>query len=310
MTLGPRTVRIGALAFGKRRLAQLVAEGVVVRDSASFAILDRVALEQPRGVLALADGSLLSPGAKWTFRLLWHDDKPRPCSSLPLLPGAEMFGDRIDPERVWFMSRGGNTLFGYELEEKSNALVSPTEWISLDGFDHRAITSLRDGSFLYTTESGFSRFYGKGEKKEIHGNSEEVFRLLPGSRSDTVWVLRRDRRVTLYGFVEGKLARLQTVNLEADPFDAAADGATLAVLELNQPADTAWNFVLEVFDVSGKRRFRAELPALETLGEDWVERMTENRNLAVSTDPRRVAVGGPTSLTVFDSDTGKQVFNE
>jgi hypothetical protein len=110
--------------------------------------------------------------------------------------------------------------------------------------------------------------------------------------------------------LDGKLGRLQTVNLETDPFDADAAGTFLAVLELDQPSDAPGTFVLEVFEVSGKRRFRETLPAVEALDEDWAARLTENRNIAVSADPPRVAVGGPTALTVFDASTGARVFEE
>jgi hypothetical protein len=100
------------------------------------------------------------------------------------------------------------------------------------------------------------------------------------------------------------------VTLEADPFDADSSGGLLAVLELDQPEDAPWTFVLEIFDVSGKRHFKETLPALETLDQDWVQRMTENRSIAISADAHRVAVGGPTGLTVFDTDKGSRLFAE
>lgn len=310
LRLGPRRGAGFALAFGKSRLGQVTSDGLTVRDAATYRVLFRLDLEKPRAVTALADGSLLCPGAKRTLRLLRHDDKPRVYPLLPLLPGAQVFGDRVDPERVWSMSANGTTLFGYSLNADKADLLAPTEWVSLDGFDRHALTSLRDGSFMYSTEGGFSRFHGAGQKEPIVANSTDVFRILPGSRPDTVWLLRLDRRVSLHSVVAGKLARLETVNLEADPYDADAAGGLLAVLELDQPSDAPWTFVLEVFDVSGKRKLREALPAMESLGEDWVDRLTENRNLALSADPPRVAVGGPTALTVFDASTGKRLFDE
>lgn len=310
MKLAPRKGAAVALAFAKGRLGQVTENALTVRDTASYRVKLKLDVEKPRGVAALADGSLFCPGERRSLRLLWHDDKPRVYPPMALLPGSQVFGDRVDPERVWSLSASGKKLFGFGLVEKTGELLAPTDWVELDGFDHHALASMRDGSFMYSTESGFSRFHGTGKKEPVQANSTDVFRILPGSRPDTVWLLRLDRRVSLHGLVDGKLARLATVNLEADPFDAESAGTLLAVLELDQPSDAPWGFVLEVFDVSGKRKFRETLPAVETLGDDWVERLTENRSLALSAEPPVVAIGGPTALTVFDARNGTKVFAE
>jgi hypothetical protein len=310
MRLNPRSAGTSALAFAKARLGQVTREGVSVRSVATFKVDIRLELEKPLSVVALADGSLLCPDTKRTLRLFSHDQKPRAYPLMPLIPGSQLFGDRVDSKRVWALGPRGKTLFRFELADDKAPLLAPKDWVDLDGFDQRTVGSLRDGSFLFTTSAGFSRFFGKGALSEVKANSEEVFRVLPGSRADAAWLLRRDRRVSLHGTVEGKLARLQTVNLETDPFDAEAAGTFLAVLELDQPSDAPATFVLEVFDTSGKRRFRTTLPAEESFDEDWAERLTQNRNLAVSADPPRVAVGGPTELTVFDAGTGARVFSE
>lgn len=310
MKLNPRRARTTALAFGKGRLGQMTADGVSVRGLVKYDVAIRLELEKPVGVVALADGSLFCPGSKATLRLFSHDQKPRSYPMMPLLPGSQIFGDRVDPERVWSLSRGGTTLFGFALGDTAATMLAPSAWVPLDEFDHRSVTSLRDGSFMYTTAAGYSRFSGKGAKEAVKSNSTDVFRILPGSRPDTVWVLRLDRRVSLFSLLDGKLARLQTVTLEKDPFDADSAGGFLAVLELDQPDDAPPSFLLEVFDVSGERRFSEVLPAVESFDDDWVERMLENRNLAVSADPPRIAIGGPTALTVFDAAAGARLFDE
>jgi hypothetical protein len=310
MRLAPRQGATLTLAFGKGRLGQLTPGGLAVRDGATYRVKLTLDLEKPRAVAALADGSLFCPGEARTLRLLWHDEKPRVYPPSPILPGSQIFADRVDSERVWSMTASGKTLFGYDLTEEKRALLAPKEWVELDGFDHHALGSLRDGSFMYTTDSGFSRFHRAGKKEAVQANSTDVVRVLPASRPDTVWLVRLDRRVSLQSLVGGKLARVETVNLEADPFDADSAGGLLAVLELDQPSDAPWTFVLEVFDVSGKRQFRETLPAVESLDQDWFERLTENRGLAISADPPRVAIGGPTALTVFDARNGTKVFAE
>lgn len=310
MKIGPRHSGSGKLAFGKGRLGQVTADALVVRDISTFRVIVRLYLEAPRNVTALADGSLFCPGAKRTLRLLWHDEKAKGFPMMPLLPGFQIFADRVDSERVWSLSAGGSTLFGFGFGEQMTSLFAPTDFVSLDGFDHRAITSLRDGSILYTTASSYSRLFGKGKKEEIRSSSAEVARLLPGSRPDTVWVIENDRHASLHTVLDGRLVRLQTIDLEADPFDADSAGGLFAVLELAQPSDAPWGFVLEVFETSGKRKFRDTLPAEEALDERWVQKLVENRGIALSSDPPRVAIGGPTALVVFDAAKGAKLFNE
>jgi hypothetical protein len=81
------------------------------------------------------------------------------------------------------------------------------------------------------------------------------------------------------------------------------------VLELVQPDDAPWRFELEVFDVGGARRCQATLPADETVDEDWVTRLVQNRGLAMSADPQMVAVGGRTHLDVLSARDCSRVFS-
>jgi hypothetical protein len=83
----------------------------------------------------------------------------------------------------------------------------------------------------------------------------------------------------------------------------------LAVLELSQPDDASWAFVLEVFGVDGKRRCRVPLPAEETLDEGWVARLVGDRGLVLSADPPLVAVGGRRHVDVFGARDGSHVFS-
>lgn len=305
MRLAPVATPSGRLAFGKGRLAVLDDDAVVVRDSRTFAEVARLSLPHAQTVTTLADGSFFAEGAGGALRLLPHDVQARPLSHLPFLPSSTPFADRRDPDRIWVLPGRGATLFGYDLVA-GRPIVSPEVWVDLDGYDHRAFGSLRDGSFLYTSGSGFLQFYGPKKKERVTGDARDVFRILPASRADTVWVLA-ERKVRLCRLLAGRLVPLSSVELEASPYLADADGEYLAVLELEQPTDAPWSFVLEVFDVRGKRRLRAGLPADESFDADWFSRLTRDRGLAVSADPPLVAVGGPSALAVWAADTGAPV---
>jgi hypothetical protein len=86
------------------------------------------------------------------------------------------------------MTPFGTTLVGYALAPSSLGFLLTRDWVELDGFDGHAFGSLRDGSFLYSTSSGFRQFFGPGKKDDVAGDPRGVFRLLPASRPDTIWL--------------------------------------------------------------------------------------------------------------------------
>lgn len=308
LKLAPRRASPSLVACGKDRIGVITEDAFLVRSTAAYAETLRFPLEHPRGVLGLADGSLVAIGSENTLRLLPHDTKPKLLPKVPLLPDSSLFADRASPDRFWTLPRAGGTLFGFEAIGEGGAVLASTAWVELDGFDRRAMGSLRDGSFLYTSGSGFRQFYGAGKREPVVGESRDVWRILPASRPDSAWVFT-GRRATLYMVLAGKLEKQRSLELETSPFDAESSAGTLAVLELAQPDDAPWSFVLEVFDGSGKRRFRAPLDAAETYGPDWAQRVMENRAIAVCANPGVVAVGGATHLDVFGAEKGERLFS-
>ncbi|HVU00582.1 MAG TPA: hypothetical protein VHE30_02480 [Polyangiaceae bacterium] len=307
MKLLPRRASPGTIAFGKGRLGLLLSSGLGVHDATHFGSGFVLPLSTPRAVTALADGSLVATGQDRTVRLLPHDQKPKTASRMLLLPESSLFGDRVAQDRVWVLPGSGKTLYGYDVSGGAT-LFAPAEWLELPDFDRRAFGSARDGSFVYTTPSGVLQFYGKGAKKPLAGDVAGVVRFLPASRPDTLWMLSA-RSGKLVRLLAGKLYTLATVAFEADLSDADAAGDRLAVLELVQPDDAPWSFVIEAFDVSGARKGRTTLPAEESLDPGWESRLLRDRAVALSVDPPLVAVGGPEHLDVFDGTLEKTVFS-
>lgn len=311
MKVPPRRTAAPELAFGKGRLGVLTEDSLVVRDAARLSSAPLTfPLDHPRALAALADGSLLAAGASRSLRLLPHDEKSLSVPKITLFPESSLFGDRRNPDRVWVLPGSAKTLFGYDAVRGPAPLAVAAEWIDLEDFDERAFTSVRDGSFLYSTANGLLQFYGAGGRKEPLASSLDrgSFRLLPASRPDTVWVVA-DRSARLFRILGGKLVGLKSLDLRAGVFDAAAEGELLAVLELAQPDDAPWRFELEVFDVRGNAAGHATLPAEESAGEDWVARLVQNRSLALSADLGLVAVGGRAHLDVLSTRDGSSVFS-
>jgi hypothetical protein len=309
LTLSPRKIHDPGVAIGKGRIAVLTDDALVVRDTTKFTEVTRIPLRGPRQLAVMADGSFLAPEAAKTSWLLPHDTKARAFPRFIMLPESTVFADRRAPDRFWVMAPFGTTLFGYALAPSSLGFLVTKDWVELEGFDGHAFGSLRDGSFLYSTSSGFRQFFGPGKKEDIAGDPQGVFRLLPASRPDTVWLLTRES-ADLFRLLAGKLVHLRKVLFAAMPYDVEAEGQYLAALELLQPTEEPWRFVLEVFDVDGKRRMRESLSADESLDpKTWLALLTRNRRLSLSADPPLVAVGGPESLTVWRADKGDPLWH-
>jgi hypothetical protein len=310
MRLAPRRTHVPGLAIGKERIAVLTPNALVVSDTAKFDEVARIPMHQPTNLAVTADGSFVATDTIHTVRLLPGDTKHKSFPPVVLFPESALMGDRQTPDRFWVLPGHVTTLYGYVLGPSPLSVLTATEWIPLDGFDGRLFSSLRDGSFLYSADKGFRHFYGAGKKEDVTGTLGDAFRLLPGSRVDTLWLVSRETAV-LYRLVAGKLYELRSISLSTMPFDVDADGEYLALLELAQPADAPWSFVLEVFDIEGKRRLHETLSAEENLEpKKWIRVLLRNRRLALSAGERPlVAVGGPDDLSVFRADDGTRIWH-
>lgn len=310
MKLSPLREHEPGVALGKGRIAVLTEDALVVRDTTKFEEVARVSVHGAQRLTTLSDGSFVAADSVHTAWLLPYDTRARAYAHVVMLPDSTWFADRETPNVFWVLSRRGGTLYEYVLSSSAAALglLVTKEWISLDGFDGRVFGSLRDGSFIYSTASGFSRFDGPLGKNAVEGDAREAFRVLPGSRVDTLWLVTKDG-ATLHRLLFGKLVKLRSVAFSAMSFDVDADGEYLAVLELREPGDRAWSFELEVFDVEGKRRVHEPLRADESLDPDgWVRALMRNRHLSIADGPTPlVAVGGPENLSVWRADDGTRV---
>jgi hypothetical protein len=144
-------------AFARSALAQLTADALVIYDAASadFHELLREPLEQPRSVLARADGAVLAlggsqlrywqPGWKHTKGLL------RPL----VLPDVELYADSQQADRLWlFDARPGSgpaTLVSYRLTEGEAGIPLPEQTIELASPRGGVVGTTREGVWLYLT---------------------------------------------------------------------------------------------------------------------------------------------------------------
>jgi hypothetical protein len=312
LELAPRNVPAERLAFGRGRIGQLTREALVVRDTGDFRTLVELPIEAPRRLVSLADGSLLAAGRDRVLRLAKDATRPEEHSRITLFPDSVILADARDARRFWVAHPGDRTLYLYQLHENTERSTLPFEQLlAVDGCDDRGLTTLGDGSFACTTASEVRHFWPEGKRIDLAlpaGNGS-VWRLLPKNRIDQVWVAREKGRLELYQ-LGAQAAPLRTLDLPDQPIDMAAQGKSVAVVSVAHARGEARRWSVVVLDEQGQTRMRAQVPGAENVAtDDWVAELLVDRSVVLARDETLVAVGGPSSLTVWEIASGKELFS-
>jgi hypothetical protein len=302
------------LAFGKGILGQLTGDGLRVLDATTFEELAHVPVDGPRAVLAAADGALLAVGADSVVRWERHEKRAMQLSRPILMPTAQVFADAREPDRLWVFedaARGaaGAELHAYRLTSGAGALALPEQTIELGPRSEGVLGITREGVWVYLSRGHAARLAPGGAK--LPGLTLDEGPLpswaLAWRRLDqSLWV---DERGTITRtLLSPSFKRLDTTSVDGQIFDAATgdEGRLLALLTIvgEGPA-----FALELRDQDLVRRAVVPLPAeAPTGGDDWVKVVTANQNLSVSPYEGKVAVGGPSRLSVIDA-RGQRIFS-
>lgn len=298
----PRT-----LAFGKGFLVQAQGDVVRVLDDTSGEELVRAPIEAPRGVVPLPGGSVLVAGLDASFRFDPKQEVPHRRQRLSLLPNAELVQHPNDLESVWVVEPSTRRLMRYALNADAGLGIAAT--LDVGAFDGRAVTQLRDGRFLLTSRDGLV-VVGPGSTQRTLGMPPEIeslWRLLPATRIDCAWVVTEHGRFVLVA-LEARARVLRSVETGLAPFDVAATPERIALVSVTRPPEPR-RFRLHVYTAAAEPLFAADLPAAPPgTGEDWARAIIADKQVVLRDNPPRVAVGGPSAVSVFDAATGERLF--
>jgi hypothetical protein len=313
----PRRMHAPSIAFGKGVLGQLTPDALRVFDAVDFRLLATEPLESPRALLAMADGSLLAIGARGMLH--WQQERkhaksfPRPV----LLPGVHLYADAQRGDHFWVVdvagkagdSRGPGLLHGYSLEPTEAPLLLPEQSIELTSPRGGVFGLTREGTWLYATAGHGERFSPGGLRLPglSLGDSALPTWLLPTRRLDQSLWLQETGEVSR-ALVSPTYKRLAGTQLQGRVVDADTgdDGQLLAVVVVTGDGP---RFELFLLNHQLAQLARLTLPSDEPTGDDdWVRVVTENQNVAVAAHERRVAVGGPSRVAIFDGE-GKLLFS-
>jgi hypothetical protein len=135
-----------------------------------------------------------------------------------------------------------------------------------------------------------------------------IWRLAAADRIDRAWVATASGDVLLVD-IAARLSVFQVVHTGLVPFDFAAIPSAFALVSVTEQAGQPRRFSLNVFSRAGTQLYSYQLAVAQvTADPDWASRASANEEVVIGEAPPRVAVGGPTSLRVFELHSGKELF--
>jgi hypothetical protein len=292
------------LAFGQGLLVRLRGDGAEVYSVPQLKLLYEQKLSGPRGVVALAGGSVLVVGEGAAYRVDPGARRALEIAPVPWVPGTVLLPERREPGIVWGVQRGGRLFVEQKLMKKGEFLAS--ELLSLEGYEGGPVTSLRDAAFLFRSNAGVSRSMPRGRPR-TYPTPFEAWRILPAPRVDQAWLVAADGAVERVQLAD-RLAVVQKLSLGAAPIDVAANGDYLAAVVVDEPKGSERRFRLVVLTNDGAPVLNRPLPpGPPATGENWSEAAVRDRNVALSEFEPLVAVGGVGALEILKLPTGEKV---
>ena len=295
------------LAFGKGFVLQVGSSETIVRNSSTGQELARCPLKEPRAATGLPGGSALVLALDGSFRFDPGQTRPHKLSRLSLLPGFVVEPRRDRQDVIWVLQ--AKRLQSYSLAADAD-LGLPSER-ELPDFDGRAVTTLRDGSLLYTAEEGtalvHSRGFGSPQTYRLPG-AGPIWRLAAADRIDRAWVVRASGEIQLVG-LSPRLDVAKLVQTGLKPFDFASSPTGFALVSVREQPGEPREFALHVFTLAGTQTYSHSLGTVPVTSDpDWAAQASKDREVVIGDHPLRVAVGGSHSLRVFDFASGNELF--
>jgi hypothetical protein len=189
------------LAFTQERFAQLVREELLVRQLPGLRVVARVAAPGARNLVAGVGGDFVVVGSQHVYRLGAQDQRAEVLAPVPRLGPTTILPAADTSDHFWLQYEGISSLPEFDLQEAVlTPYVSVLGWTQLADFDGRALLSLGDGGFVYTTPRGVLRKSADGGAQLLLPSpARRVWRLLRGARG--LWVASADQlqRLSLDG---------------------------------------------------------------------------------------------------------------
>ncbi len=313
LELPPRDGPAQRIAFGSGRLAQLGQKELVVRATSDFKVVLRASVRDPRAVAELADGSLVAADADALYHLERDAKTLKRYPRVVLLPGSLLLADRKEAKNIWILHTFKPSLYHHLLEASESPLLPLGDVFDLGPMVRGGFVAMKDGSFLYASEGELSRVFPKGKKStfKLPARDAKPQRLLTTRRIDQAWCVWSNGTIELFQ-VAPQLRSVRVWQLPSNAYDVASSDRHVAVLRWERDEKGPRRWTLVILDENGENLRSLEAPSAPAPGQgnDWVQTVTRDKTLVLSTREPVVAVGGVPSLLVWSIETGKSLFSE
>jgi hypothetical protein len=304
LRLGAPAWQLQPLAFGRGLLVRLMADRVEAIAVPNGERLFEHPLDDPRGAVEIAGGSVVVVAAGEALRIDPGSKEPVRLPPVPFLPGTVLVPDRKDSQSLWSVHSAGRVLARQSLSISGKRALGVVPLLEYDG---GPVTATRDGALLYRGEGGVRRSLSGG--RPVRLNSKLVpWRLLPGRRVDQAWAVAEDGAVELWQIGE-RILVLSRFALGAAPFDVVASSQYFAAVVVEEGSGGPRRFRLVVFSEKGNEVLKEDLGTDSPAeGERWTALSGRDRHVALGDPEPLVAVGGPGSVRVLALPGGGPVF--
>jgi hypothetical protein len=311
LDLPPRDGPAQRIAFGSGRLAQLAEKELVVRNTRDFSVVLKAPVRDPRAVVELADGSLIAADGDGLYHLERNAKALKRFPRAVFLPGSLLLSDRKEAANVWILHTMKPTLYHHVLEASDSPLLSFGDVSELGPMVRGGFVAMKDGSFLYASESELSRVFPKGKKSsfKLPSRGATVQRLLTTRRIDQAWCVWSNGSIELIQVLP-QFRSIKSWQLPSNAYDVASTDRHVAVLRWERDSARARRWSVVILDEKGQAARSLDVPSEPAPGHgnDWVQTVTRDKTLVLSTREPVVAVGGVASLLVWNIETGKSLF--
>ena len=296
LSLAAPGVQLQPLAFGKGLFVRLAENRVEAYSIPAGALLFEQPVDEPRGAVEIAGGSVVVVAAGLALRIDPGAKKPVRLPAVPFLPGTVLLPDRKDSSGLWSVHSGGKVLARHVLDISGKRRLEGV--VPLADYDGGPITAMRDGALIYRAADGVRRALPGGRAHRL--KTELVpWRLLPASRVDQAWAVAEDGRAELWQVGERIAVKLKAA-LGGAPFDVASSSEYLAGVVVQEGQGRPRRFGLVVLSDEGDVMHSEDLGVDEPApGEKWAALAGRDRHVALAEGEPLVAVGGPGSVRIL-----------
>jgi hypothetical protein len=260
----PRALALQQLTFAGKRLYTTLASEVIALDPSGKSANQRFTVQGRHLLVPLADASVLGVGATNTFVIRPDTKQPENQRNVLLLPQEVLFGnagilgqfDALDTHTGRWSSYSFNSKPGI------SSVWLPDRAYETPELKQGLCAELIDGSYACQASDQLWQMYTRSRPKLIGKCTKgaQVWRVLPGPRTDQAWLARNDSTLEKWWLVEPP-KRLAVIDLPWTPLDIAVRGEHIAVIRIDQRHAQAKQLSLVVLDSEGHQHFEQSLMA-------------------------------------------------